>query len=208
MLAVYAEHFAAVEINNTFYRMPKASVLQAWADCVPETFRFVLKASRRITHQHRLLDADDDIAYLYQQARVLGDRLGGVLFQLPPTLRKDRGRLDGLLRALPDDARAIVEFRHASWLDDEVFTRLRAANVVLCVADADADLPETPLLHIADRGYVRLRRAAYSDAELAAWRDRVRAVWTDAYVIFMHEDEGEAPVLAERFLTIGAAEPG
>jgi uncharacterized protein YecE (DUF72 family) len=202
MLAHYASRFSAVEINNTFYRMPNASVLEGWAASVPEHFRFVLKASRRITHQNRLVGAEDNLAYLYSQARALGDRLGGVLYQLPPTMRKDPARLQAFLQALPPDARAILEFRHASWLDDEIFELLRSARAGLCVADAEADLPETPTIDITGQGYVRLRRPDYSDAELQAWRARIRGTWASAYVIFMHEDDGEAPVLAERFLAL------
>lgn len=207
MLAAYAARFSAVEINNTFYRMPRASVLEAWAAQVPESFRFVLKASRRITHQKRLVDADDDVAYLYSQARALGDRLGGILYQLAPTLRKDPPRLQAFLRSLPTDARAIIEFRHASWLDEETYELLREAGAVLCLADAEADLPATPLVDLAGWGYVRLRRPAYDDAELADWRQRIERTWEDAYVIFMHEDDGEAPELAERFLARTQPQP-
>jgi uncharacterized protein YecE (DUF72 family) len=167
----------------------------------------VLKASRRITHQKRLVDVAQDVAYLYSQARALGDRLGGILYQLPPTLRRNRERLAGFVRALPDDARAILEFRHASWLDDEVYAMLRDAGIVLCVADADGDLPETPLVDLCGWGYVRLRRPHYDDAELADWRARIRARWPEAYVVFMHEDDGEAPELAERFLALRDAAP-
>ena len=139
------------------------------------------------------------------QARALGDKLGGVLYQLPPTLRKDPERLAGFLRALPPDPRAIIEFRHASWLDEEVFELLRSAGAGLCVADADADLPDTPPIDLTGEGYVRLRRPEYSDDELRAWRQRIEATWPAAYVIFMHEDDGEAPALAERFLALGPA---
>jgi uncharacterized protein YecE (DUF72 family) len=207
MLEFYASRFSAVEINNTFYRMPSAAVLEGWAARVPEDFRFVLKASRRITHQNRLVGSEDNLAYLYSQARALGDRLGGVLYQLPPTMRKDAARLQGFLRALPPDARAILEFRHASWLDEEIFELLRSFGVMLCVADADAELPETPALDLTGQGYVRLRRPEYATDELAAWRDRIQATWADAYVIFMHEDDGEAPVLAERFLGLPGSAP-
>ncbi len=207
MLEFYAERFGTVEINNTFYRMPKASVLEGWRARVPERFRFVLKASRRITHQNRLVDAEDNVDYLYSQARVLGEQLGGVLFQLPPFLRKDVERLRGFVKALPADARAIFEFRHASWLDDEVFDVLREGNAGLCVADADDGMPEAPLVDLVGWGYVRLRRPAYEDVELVDWLSRVAATWNDAYVVFMHEDETDAPRLALRALELVDAPP-
>lgn len=200
MLAFYAERFGTVEINNTFYRMPKASVLEGWRERVPEHFRFVLKASRRITHQNRLVDAADNVAYLYSQARALQDHLGGVLFQLPPFLRKDVDRLRGFLAVLPEDAKAIFEFRHASWFDEDVFAALREGGAGLCVADTDDGLPEAPLVDLVGWGYVRLRRPAYEDDELDAWLSRVQAKWSDAYVVFMHEDETDAPRLALRAL--------
>jgi uncharacterized protein YecE (DUF72 family) len=198
MLRFYAERFDVVEINNTFYRMPKASVLAGWAALVPSTFRFVLKASRRITHQNRLVDAQDNVEYLYTQARVLGDHLGGVLFQLPPNLRKDVDRLRSFAACLPDDARAVFEFRHASWFDEEVYQVLRAARCALCVADAGEGLPEAPLVDLTDEGYVRLRRPEYSDDEMRAWIERTTTAWPNADLVFMHEDETDAPRLALR----------
>ena len=203
MLELYAQRFGTVEINNTFYRMPKASVLEGWRTHVPDDFRFVLKASRRITHQNRLVDADDNVAYLYSQATALGEQLGGVLFQLPPFLRKDVERLRAFLKVLPPEgARAIFEFRHASWLDDEVFAVLREGGAGLCVADAEDGLPEAPLVDLVGWGYVRLRRPAYEDAELQDWLSRIGSTWNDAYVVFMHEDETDAPRLAHRALQL------
>ena len=120
MLAFYGERLPSVEINNTFYAMPKAHVLTAWASSVPATFRFVIKASRRITHEQRLVDTADSIAYLAHKLDVLEDRLGAVLFQLPPYMRKDMARLNGFLSALPHGLRSAMEFRHATWFDDEV----------------------------------------------------------------------------------------
>jgi uncharacterized protein YecE (DUF72 family) len=204
MLAFYATRMQAVEINNTFYRMPKASVLEGWRAQVPESFRFVLKASRRITHQNRLVGAQDNVDFLYSQASVLGPQLGGVLFQLPPFLRKDVARLRAFLEILPADARAIFEFRHASWFDPEVFDALRGAGAGLCVADAEDGLPEAPLVDLVGWGYVRLRRPAYTDDEIVEWLSRVGAAWNDAYVVFMHEDETDAPRLALRALELQA----
>ena len=207
MLRFYGERLRTVEINNTFYRMPKVSVVEAWAAEVPESFRFVLKASQRITHMKRLKDAAEPLAYFLEVAGVLKKRLGPLLFQLPPNFKKDSPRLEAFLSTLPADRKAAFEFRHASWFDPEVFGLLREHGAALCIAEAEEDL-EVPFEATAGWGYLRLRRADYDDAELAAWAARVRQQsWTDAYVFFKHEDEGKAPVLARRFLEL-AAHPG
>lgn len=204
MLHYYGEHFRTVEINNTFYRMPTAALLQAWAAEVPADFRFVLKASLRITHQHRLVDADEDVGYLLDVADTLGKRLGALLFQLPPTLKKDVARLDAFLALLPPPHRAAFEFRHPSWFDDEVFGLLRAHQAALCIAEAEGDL-EVPVVATADWGYLRLRRPDYDDAELQVWAHRVQQQdWRDAFVFFKHEEAGRGPQLAQRFLQLAA----
>jgi uncharacterized protein YecE (DUF72 family) len=204
MLRYYGEHFRAVEINNTFYRMPSVPRLQAWADEVPPDFRFVLKASQRITHQRRLLDADEDVGFLLDVAATLQQRLGAVLFQLPPNLKKDAGRLDAFLALLPPQHRAALEFRHPSWFDDEVFALLHAHRAALCIADAEGTL-EVPWVATADWGYLRLRRPDYGDAALKAWAKQVQEQdWQDAFVFFKHEDAGKGPQLATRFLELAA----
>jgi uncharacterized protein YecE (DUF72 family) len=197
-LAYYAEHFKTVEINNTFYRMPKPELLEGWAAQVPHDFRFVLKASRRITHQGRLKDVGDNVRYLYDVAATLGERLGPILFQLPPYLKRDVERLRGFLATLPEGARAAIEFRDESWHDEAVFDALREHGVALCIAETADDA--TPFEPTARWGYLRLRKVAYEEGELAAWADRVReAGWTEAYVFFKHEDEGTGPALGKRF---------
>jgi uncharacterized protein YecE (DUF72 family) len=208
MLAFYAEHLPAVEINNTFYRMPNPSVLEGWAEQVPESFRFVLKASRRITHMKRLKDVADEVAYLYQVAANLGPRLGPVLFQLPPNLPKNLDRLSAFLEILPETHQAVLEFRNPSWFDDDVLGQLRARGVALCIADS-GDEHDAPFVATADFGYLRLRRSDYADADLDAWVKRVRnAAWQDTFVFFKHEDAGAGPVLAGRFTAIfDAREP-
>src|SRR5947208_15502677 len=140
MLRFYGERFRAVEINNTFYRMPKASVLEAWADEVPADFRFVLKASQRITHMQRLKDAGDSVAYLLKVAGALKEQLGPLLFQLPPYLKKDLPRLREFLKLLPPERCAAFEFRHQSWFDEDIFGVLREHQPVLCIAEAENDL--------------------------------------------------------------------
>jgi uncharacterized protein YecE (DUF72 family) len=202
MLAYYGKQFRTVEINNTFYRMPKPSVLEAWAAEVPPEFRFVIKASQRITHIQRLKDADDSVSYLLEVTGVLKDRLGPLLFQLPPNLKKDVPRLQSFLARLPSSRRAAFEFRHVSWFDDEVFGLLRQHQAAFCIAEADNDL-EVPFVATADWGYLRLRQPDYDDAALNAWVKRVRDQdWQDAFVFFKHEDEGKGPQMAKRFLEL------
>ena len=202
MLRFYGERFRSVEINNTFYRMPKASVLEGWAAGVPADFKFVLKASQRITHMQRLKDAGDSVAYLLDVAGALKERLGPLLFQLPPYLKKDASRLREFLALLPPNRPAAFEFRHQSWFDPEVFGLLRDHQAALCIAEAENDL-EIPFESTADWGYLRLRRPDYGDAELKAWVERVsQQNWRDAFVFFKHEEEGKGPQMARRFLEL------
>ena len=202
MLHFYGERFRAVEINNTFYRMPKASVLEAWTAEVPADFKFVLKASQRITHMQRLKDADGSVAYLLKVAGVLKEQLGPLLFQLPPYLKKDTPRLREFLRLLPAEPRCAFEFRHQTWFDSEVFDLLREFQAVLCIAEAENNL-EIPFVSTADWGYLRLRRPDYGDKELKDWSKRVQDQgWRDAFIFFKHEEEGKGPAMAKRFLEL------
>ena len=199
MLAYYSARLPAVEINNTFYRMPKPSMLEGWAAQVPAEFRFILKASQRITHRKRLKEAGDEVAYFFQTAATLGERLGPTLFQLPPNLKKDLPRLESFLTVLPEGARVAFEFRHASWFEEDVFSVLRTHGSALCVAE-DEELA-TPVVATAPWGYLRLRRQDYDDAAVAGWAEKVRAQpWSEAYVFFKHEDAGSGPKLAAEFL--------
>lgn len=205
MLAYYADRFRTVEVNNTFYRMPKDSVLQGWAERVPDGFSFVLKAPQRITHHARLKEAAiDSLDYLLRTAAALGDRLGPILFQLPPNMKKDAARLAGFLEHVPPGTRAAFEFRHASWLDDDVYDLLRGHDIALCIASTADE--ETPFHATAGYGYLRLRKEAYDEGELETWAERIKArQWSDAYVFFKHEDEGTGPRLAKRFMEICGA---
>jgi len=191
MLRYYAERFSSVEINNTFYRMPKASVLESWAEQVPTDFLFVLKASQQITHRKRLKEAGEPLTYLLETAATLGARLGPVLFQLPPNLKKDLDRLRDFVALLPEGHRFAFEFRHETWADDEVHATLRERNCALVCADTESSGDEgAPIVPTADWGYLRLRRCDYTDAELRAWGDRIRAQpWESAFVFFKHEDD-------------------
>ncbi len=202
MLRFYATKLPAVEINNTFYRLPKASVLEAWAAQVPDHFRFAIKASRRITHFKRLKGAEEETAYLLETLKTLGPRLGVVLFQLPPNLKKDLDRLQQFLGLLTGGTRAVFEFRHPSWQDDEVLDALRARGCALCIAEVD-DEPAPEVVATASFGYLRLRRASYAKPDLVRWAQTVNVQpWDEAYVFFKHEDAGAGPKQAAEFLDL------
>lgn len=195
MLRYYAERFPTVEINNTFYRMPAESLLERWAQEVPEGFAFTLKAPHRITHIKRLKGVESDVAEFTRRAAVLGDKLGMLFFQLPPSLRKDLPRLRDFLAALPPGPRVAVEFRHHSWQDDEVYEALRARAASLCVAETDEG--SSPFVCTSDDAYLRLRRTRYDESDLRAWADRIAGQpLSRAYVYFKHEDEALAPLFA------------
>ena len=198
MLRFYAGRFPTVEINNTFYRMPAAALLERWAQEVPAGFAFTLKAPRRITHIKRLKDAAEIVTEFFKRADALGARHGMTLFQCPPTLRKDLPRLQEFLAVLPAGRRAAFEFRHDSWNDAEVYETLRSRGAAWCTAEEDDG--STPFVRTADDAYLRLRRTRYSDDELRAWIDRLAAEPLErAWIYFKHEDEALAPEFASRF---------
>ena len=189
MLAWYAERLPTVEINNTFYQMPKVAVLENWAKATPETFRFAIKASRRITHIARLKPetAADSVDYLYRNLAALGAKRGPVLFQLPPAMKKDLARLGAFLRLLPGGHGAAFEFRNPSWFSDDVYEALKGAGAALCLSEREDDAPP-PLVETAPWGYVRLRLETYSEDDLRRWAERLAATaWREIYVYFMHE---------------------
>jgi uncharacterized protein YecE (DUF72 family) len=202
MLSYYAERFAAVEINNSFYKMPSASDVRSWARQVPSNFRFAIKTPQTITHFKRLKDAEDATKQLLRTAAVLKGRRGPVLFGLPPNFKKDLARLEAFLRVIPRRTQAAFDFRHESWFDDAVFACLRAHGRALCIADAE-DLPRTKMISTANWGYVRLRRENYTKTSLAEWVKRLRSQpWKEAYVFFKHEDTGTGPKFAARFIEL------
>ena len=202
MLRFYSGRLSTVEINATFYRMPQTSMLENWKEQVPNTFRFVLKASQRITHFKRLKETDEDTKYFLETASVLGEQLGVVLFQLPPNMKKDLPRLEMFLAQLPAMPRAAFEFRHPTWFDDDVLELLRSQNRALVVSDTE-DLPVTHIDKTADWGYLRLRRVNYAEENLAEWLQRIRAQgWNETFLFFKHEDEGTGPKLAAEFLKL------
>jgi uncharacterized protein YecE (DUF72 family) len=204
MLTYYGERLNAVEINNTFYRLPKPEVLENWASQVPEHFRFSIKASRRITHFTRMkAEAQEPTEYLLNTLKTLGDRCGVVLFQLPPNLKKDVDRLAGFLEMLPEGTRAAFEFRHESWKDDEVHTLLRDRGMALVCADTDDAEDDEPIVETSSWGYLRLRRPGYDSADLSRWVEHVKGTgWERAFVFFKHEDDGAGPRMAEEFRTL------
>jgi uncharacterized protein YecE (DUF72 family) len=203
MLAFYARHFDTVEINNTFYRMPAETMLARWAAEAPAGFEFTLKAPRRITHEKRLREAEGDVAELCRRAATLGARLGALLFQTPPFLKKDLARLRDFLALLPEPARAAFEFRNDSWRSDDVYAALRERGAMLCVTDTDEG--ETPFVATCATGYLRLRRTHYEDAELEQWARRIGAEpLARAYVYFMHEDDALGTRFARRLKELWA----
>jgi uncharacterized protein YecE (DUF72 family) len=204
MLSFYATKLPAVEINNTFYRLPRRELIDLWSSQVPPEFRFVIKASQKITHMKRLKGAADETNYLMDVISSLEKKLGVVFFQLPPNFKKDLERLGAFLAALPRTVPIAFEFRHATWFDEEVYALLRAHNVALCLADTDEEL-EVPLVSTAGWGYLRLRRPEYPPAEMKKWRDWVQSqAWEQAFVFFKHEDAGAGPKMATAFLSLKA----
>ena len=209
MLGFYSTRYATVEINNTFYRLPRESVLQDWAAQVPDGFTFAIKASRRITHFARLkADAGTALGILLQNTATLGSRLGPILFQCPPDLEKDIDRLRAFLGLLPGERRFTMEFRHESWFDDDVFAALRERDVALCVSEQE-DF-HSPTVSTASWGYLRLHRLDYAPPALAAWRSFVAAQpWSEAFVFFKHDHaDGSGPPAVEAFTRAGGSEVG
>ena len=202
MLSYYAERLKAVELNNTFYRLPKQSMIETWKAQVPADFRFSVKASQRITHLKRLKDAAYETRFMLDTVSALDDQLGAVIFRFPEDMEKDLERLETFLKELPSEAPAVFDFRHPTWFADDVLELLRSHNRVICVSDTD-DLPNNHIDKTSDWGYVRLRRVQYSERELQEWIKRIRAQdWKTAFVFFKHEDEGTGPKLAAQFASL------
>ena len=201
MLPYYAERFTTVEVNYTFYRLPSEKTMDDWQAATPEGFTFTLKASRRITHDARLKDCEELLAVFCERARRLGPKLGVLLFQLPPWLRKDLALLEAFLDLLPSELRTAFEFRHKSWLSDDVFARLKDSNAALCVKDDEKFT--TPLVATAGYGYFRLRDEGYTDEDLHRWADTIADYGhglDDVFVYFKHEDKGVGPEFARKLI--------
>ncbi|HEY2714094.1 MAG TPA: DUF72 domain-containing protein [Chthoniobacterales bacterium] len=202
MLPYFAERLKTTEINYTFHRIPSPKTIENWKTQTPETFRFALKAPQKITHWSKLRDCHDTLDYFCRVASGLGERLGPILFQLPPNFKKDVEVLSAFLRELPT-MRGAFEFRHASWLDEEVFALLREHNIALCIADTEK--LSTPTITTADYGYLRLRREDYTTADVERWAEIVRQQsdkWSETFVYFKHEEAGIGPKLARQMMTL------
>lgn len=201
MLSEYGRQLTTVEINYTFYRMPKPEFMERWAAQVPDDFRFSIKASRRITHDKRLKEVAELTGYLFDTCRVLGDKLGVVLFQLPPNFKADLERLARFLELIPQGVRVALEVRHPSWLEEEVYARLRERGVALVCNDQGEGEEAIPLVMTAPFAYLRLRREEYTDDELRAALASVRAQpFREAFAFFKHE-EGAA-IRARRLVAL------
>ncbi len=205
MFGYYTERFRTVEINATFYRMPTQKLTAAWAEQAPTGFRYALKAPRQITHLKRLKDCGEPLTFFAESARVLGPTAGPLLYQLPPNFKSDPVRLAEFVSLLPSDLLAAFEFRHESWLTDEIFDILSSRGAALCIADFGDKT--TPFRATARHGYLRLRDEGYSAADLSRWADMVVAQigpapgqWDDVYVYFKHEEAGKGPDFAKTFL--------
>ena len=195
MLAYYAERFNTVEVNYTFYRMPTAPLLEGWAKGTPDDFTFTLKAPRRITHDSKLQRVEELTQVFCTTAATLGPKLGVLLFQLPPTFKRDDRVFGEFLDLLPEGTRAAFEFRHASWHDDAVFDALRRRNLALCIADSEK--MSTPVVATADYTYFRLRDEGYQPANIAQWGSTIGGLSAHtAYVYFKHEEQGKGPEFA------------
>jgi uncharacterized protein YecE (DUF72 family) len=201
MLSFYSSRFDAVEVNNTFYRMPGKELLAQWADRVPGDFVFALKAPRAITHVHRLKNVGEETRYLIDATASLHGKMGPILFQLPEYVAKDLARLETFLDLLPYGA-AAFEFRNSSWQDSEAYDSLRARGHAVCISDRGPD-PVQAVVSTAPWGYLRLRRPGYTDSDLVRWIETIAAQqWETAYVFFKHEDEARGPELAKRFMEL------
>jgi uncharacterized protein YecE (DUF72 family) len=205
MLAFYAERLNSVEINNTFYRVPSTRVLASWAEQVPADFVFALKAPQVITHVKRLKDVREETDYLFSTLPVLGTKSGPVLFQFPKSFPADVAALGDFLGLLPDDVECAFEFRHPSWIGDEVRSLLRQEGHSLCVADTDEN-PVREITGAAAWGYLRLRRSGYTDADLPRWLEWILSQkWRRAFVFFKHES---GPQLAAAFRALADSATG
>jgi uncharacterized protein YecE (DUF72 family) len=199
-LSYYASRFNSVEIDYTFYRMPSAKTIEAWKTATPDNFKFTIKASQQITHRQRLTVPSEALDYFLTVVPGLGDRLGIVLYQLPPFFKCNVEKLESFLAVLPRGVRSAFEFRHESWFSDDVYRVLKNYRTGLCIHDADDHT--TPIELTSDFTYVRLRRSVYEDAQRAEWQDRMRG-WAQAGIevfgYIKHEDNPNAPLIAAEF---------
>ncbi len=199
MLRFYAERLNTVEINNTFYHMPKESVLLSWAGQVPDDFIFALKAPQVITHMKQLRNVFEETEYLFKSLSALDGKLGPVLFQFPKSFRANMPALEDFLPLIPGDVACTFDFRSPTWLEGGVPDLLRKKGCSWCIEDTD-ESPTQEIISTAPWGYLRLRRSDYADADLSQWAERILSQkWERAFVFFKHEDEARGAELAMRF---------
>lgn len=201
MLPYFAERLPTTEINYTFHRIPSAKTIEGWYKATPGEFRFSLKAPQKVTHWQKLRNCGDTLRYFHQVITDLERKLGCVLFQLPPTLKKDAALLKDFLVDIPDGMRAAFEFREPGWFSDDIYELLKSKNLALCIAESEN--LSTPQVTTADYGYLRLRREDYQSADVTRWAEFVKTkegAWSDAYVYFKHEESGIGPKLAQEMI--------
>ena len=199
LLRFYAERLNTVEINNTFYHMPKESVLASWAEQVPDDFIFALKAPQVITHIRQLRNVFEQTEYLFRSVSVLDRKLGPVLFQFPKSFRANAPALEDFLPLIPGNRACAFDFRSSTWLEGGIPDLLRNKGYSWCNEDTDEN-PAKEIISTATWGYLRLRRSDYTDAGLSQWVERILAQkWERAFVFFKHEDEAKGPELEMRF---------
>jgi uncharacterized protein YecE (DUF72 family) len=199
-LSYYAGRLGGVEIDSTFYRMPTPQMLDAWTSATPSNFRFAIKAPQKITHRERLAVPSDALSYLVGLLPRMGERLGVVLYQLPPNFRFDAARLEAFLEAIPDSPRSAVEFRHPSWFSEATYRLLERRGVALCINDNDE--LDAPVRLTAKHTYVRLRRQSYSPEQRDAWKARLSEFarsGVDVFAFIKHQDNPQAPLIALDF---------
>jgi len=213
-LSFYAEQFDTVEINNTFYHLPQAGTFENWRDHVPPGFLFTLKASRYITHFKRLLDPEDSVDLFMERAELMENKLGPILFQLPPSYHKNFDRLETFLQIVCNRAQSFFEFRHESWYNEEIWDLLDRFGAGLCVHDHGVSAP--PRVVTGKKIYVRLHGSGggrhegkYTESELedwAGWIDEHRSKVTHVYAYFNNDIHGYAVENARtlRALLLGA----
>ncbi len=191
-LSFYAGHFSTVEINMTFYRFPKPETLQGWLKKTPAHFRFALKANRQITHRKKLRNVKSEVRYFTLLADSLREKLACILFQLPPSIRKDLGLLDEFLMTLSPEHRNVIEFRHESWYDEAVGDRLRSRGVTFCTVSSaqvpDATIETSGLAYFRFHGLTGGYRHRYSDEELAHWAETISRVKAEERFVYFNND--------------------
>lgn len=203
-LGFFANYFSTVELNNTFYRLPSEKVFQNWHDTTPADFIFAVKMSRFVTHIKRLNDTGEAIHNFMSRATLLKDKLGPVLYQLPPGLHRDDARLTAFMAELPPEYKHVIEFRHESWLTDEVYDILRKYSTGICVFDMPG--LSCPLLATTGFAYIRfhgkdsLYSSCYSDEELTDWAEKIQKLARNldtVYIYFNNDVQGFALKNAE-----------